>query len=186
MARVAGAERPWGVFKDSDKKMFDFDDIREEIIRQTDQVCGSNRGVIDDPITLTVFSSECPDLTIIDLPGITKMAVGDQPKNIEKVIKDMVIRYCADPKTVILAVIPANVDMANSDALQIAKDLDPEGKRTLGVLTKIDIMNEGDDARSMLMNEEIPLKLGYVGVKGRTSKDIKEKVPARVALESEI
>jgi replication fork clamp-binding protein CrfC len=77
---------------------------------------------------------------------------------------------------VILAVVPANQDMATSDSLQIARQLDPEGKRTLGVITKIDIMDKGTDARQMLSNEEIPLALGYVGVKGRSQQDINDKV----------
>lgn len=92
---------------------------------------------MDDPIVLTVYSSDCPDLTIIDLPGMTRVAQGDQPKDIGEKIKNMVVNYCKDERTVILAVIPANADMANSDALEVAKELDPSGVRTLGVITKV-------------------------------------------------
>jgi replication fork clamp-binding protein CrfC len=86
---------------------------------------------------LTVFSADCPDLTIVDLPGITRIAIGGQPKNIEEITKSMVTKYCSDPKTVILAVIPANQDLSTSESLQMAMNLDPEGKRTLGVITKV-------------------------------------------------
>jgi replication fork clamp-binding protein CrfC len=82
-------------------------------------------------------------------------------------------------------VVPANADMSTSEALQMAMALDPEGKRTLGVVTKIDIMDQGTDASSMLLNEEIPLRLGYVGVKGRSQKDIKNKVKVKDALKEE-
>lgn len=67
----------------------------------------------------------------------------------------------------------------------MAMTLDPEGKRTLGVVTKIDIMDKGTDASSMLANEEIPLRLGYVGVKGRSQADIKQKMKVKDALKEE-
>ena len=132
-----------------------------------------------------MYSADCPDLTIIDLPGITRIAYGDQPKNIEQITKNMVTHYCQDPKTVILAVVPGNADMSTSESLQLAMQLDPEGKRTLGVITKIDIMDKGTDASSMLLNEEIPLRLGYVGVKGRSQFDIKQKMKVKDALKEE-
>ena len=132
-----------------------------------------------------MYSADCPDLTIIDLPGITRIAHGDQPKNIEQITKNMVTHYCQDPKTVILAVVPGNADMSTSESLQLAMQLDPEGKRTLGVITKIDIMDKGTDASSMLLNEEIPLRLGYVGVKGRSQYDIKQKMKVKDALKEE-
>jgi hypothetical protein len=111
--------------------------------------------------------------------------MGGQPKNIEEITKKMVTNYCKDPKTVILAVIPGNADMSTSESLQLAMALDPEGKRTIGVITKIDIMDKGTDATSMLNNEEIPLRLGYVGVKGRSQADIKGKVKVKEALKEE-
>jgi len=124
-------------------------------------------------------------LTIIDLPGITRIAIGDQPQNIGEITTNMVKRYCADPRTVILAVVPANQDMSTSDSIMIAKQLDPNGRRTLGVITKIDIMDKGVDARRMLMNEEIPLHLGFVGVKGRSQQDINNKMKVPEALKEE-
>ena len=99
-----------------------------------------------------VYSADVPDLTLIDLPGITRNPVGDQPENIEEITKDVVRYYCDNPDTLILCVIPANIDLSNSDALKFARNLDPQGERTLGVLTKIDLMDEGTDARTTLMN----------------------------------
>jgi len=76
-------------------------------------------------------------------------------------------RYCSDPRTIILAVVPANADMTNSDGLQMARNLDAKGIRTIGVITKIDIMDRGTNAKKMIMNQEVQLRLGFVGVKNR-------------------
>ena len=67
----------------------------------------------------------------------------------------------------------------------MAQQLDPQGIRTLGVITKIDIMDKGTDARKMLLNKEISLRLGYVGVKGRTQEDVNNGVSVRDAIETE-
>ena len=64
----------------------------------------------------------------------------------------MAKRYCIDERTVILCVIPANADMATSDGLKFAKDFDKTGERTIGVITKIDIMDKGTNAKKMLLN----------------------------------
>ena len=86
------------------------------------------------------------------MPGITKISVGGQIDNIEKVTTEMAKRYCGEDRTIILAVIPANADMATSQGLDLARKWDPEGTRTLGVITKIDIMDRGTDASSMILN----------------------------------
>lgn len=68
------------------------------------------------------------NLTLIDLPGITKVPVGDQPVDIEQQIRDMIMQFISRESCLILAVTPANTDLANSDALKLAKDVDPQGK----------------------------------------------------------
>lgn len=79
-------------------------------------------------------------MTLVDLPGLTKVPVGDQPRDIEKQIRDMLLKFISKPNAVILAVTAANTDLANSDGLQLARSVDPEGTRTIGVLTKVDLM----------------------------------------------
>jgi len=178
----------WAVFAACPDKIFtNFDDVRAEINRQTDMVAGKNKGIIDDPIVLSVYSITCPDLTVIDLPGVTRVPLkgSDQNDDIEKITKDMAMRYITDPRTIILAVLPANQDMSTSDALQLARFADPQGHRTIGVITKIDIMDPGTDACKMLLGEEIALRLGYVGVKNRGQSDIRANVRVRMALEAE-
>ena len=93
--------------------------------------------------------------------------------------------YCKDPRTIILCVIPANADMSTSEALEFARKWDTQGQRTIGVITKIDIMDKGTNAKSMLLNKEIKLKLGYIGVKGRSQYDIIHKTTVKQALQNE-
>jgi dynamin 1-like protein len=73
-------------------------------------------------------------------------------KDIEKLTTEMAGFYCKDPKTIILCVIPANQDLAISDGLKLAREWDKDGERTIGVITKIDIMDKGTTAVKMLMN----------------------------------
>ena len=168
---------PWAIFEErKGVKFTDFIKVRETIEALTDEVCKSNKNIKDKPIVLNVYSQTCPDLTLVDLPGITRVPVGDQPDNIEEITKNMAIRYIDDPLTIILCVIAANNDIATSDGLKLAKQIDVSGSRTLGVLTKLDIMDAGTDARKALMNEEIELKLGYVGVKNRSKQDLINKL----------
>ena len=180
--------KPYAEFpKEGKQKYFDFDKVREKIIALTDTVAGKNKGIVDDPITMTVYSTTAPDLTLVDLPGITRIALAnsDQVKDIEKVTKDMCRRYAKDPRTIILCVVPANQDMSTSDAIKMAQEEDPDGVRTIGVITKIDIMDKGTNARRMLLGQDIPLKLGYVGVKGRSQLDINTSMKVNNALKIE-
>ena len=168
---------PWAIFEErKGTKFTDFIKVRETIEALTDEVCKTNKNIVDKPIVLNVYSKTCPDLTLVDLPGVTRVPIGDQPQNIEQITKDMCRRYAEDPLTIILCVIAANSDIATSDGLMLAKEIDTTGSRTIGVLTKLDIMDAGTDARKTLMNEEIPLRLGYVGVKNRSKQDLINKL----------
>lgn len=181
-------EQAWAIFDQlPDKKFTNFNEVRQEIERQTDLVAGTKKGIVNDPIVMTVYSTTAPDLTVIDLPGVTRVAVAgsDQTGDIEKVTRDMTLHYISDPRTIILAVLPANQDVSTSDALQLARQVDPQGRRTIGVVTKIDIMDHGTDASRMLRGEDIPLKLGYVGVKMRSQADIVANKPVKASLEDE-
>ncbi len=151
----------WGEFLHiPGKKFTDFNEIREEIVRDTDLKCGKNTGVSDLPINLRIYSPNVLTLTLVDLPGMTKVPVGDQPKDIEKQIKDMILKYIIKPNAIILAVTAANTDLANSDGLKLAREVDPEGVRTIGVLTKVDLMDPGTDVVDVLAGRIIPLRLG--------------------------
>ncbi|XP_008327654.1 dynamin-2 isoform X6 [Cynoglossus semilaevis] len=167
------------------KKFVDFDEVRAEIEAETDRITGSNKGISPVPINLRVYSPHVLNLTLIDLPGMTKVAVGDQPVDIEHQIRDMLLQFITKESCLILAVTPANTDLANSDALKIAKEVDPQGMRTIGVITKLDLMDEGTDAKDILENKLLPLRRGYIGVVNRSQKDIDGKKDIRAALAAE-
>ncbi|KAJ8979051.1 hypothetical protein NQ317_010302 [Molorchus minor] len=167
------------------KKFTDFDEVRGEIEADTERVTGDNKGISNIPINLRVYSPNVLNLTLIDLPGMTKIAIGDQPPDIEQQIRAMILQYIKKESCLILAITPANTDLANSDALQIAREVDPQGFRTIGVITKLDLMDAGTDAREILENKLLPLRRGYVGVINRSQRDIEEKTDIRTAIVAE-
>ncbi|XP_060768809.1 dynamin-1a isoform X1 [Neoarius graeffei] len=167
------------------KKFTDFDEVRQEIEAETDRVTGQNKGISPVPINLRVYSPNVLNLTLVDLPGMTKVPVGDQPADIEHQIKDMLMQFVTKENCLLLAVSPANSDLANSDALKVAKEVDPQGLRTIGVITKLDLMDEGTDARDILENKLLPLRRGYIGVVNRSQKDIDGKKDITAAMAAE-
>eukprot|EP00058_Branchiostoma_floridae_P009036 XP_002594524.1 hypothetical protein BRAFLDRAFT_87747 [Branchiostoma floridae] len=176
----------WGKFLHTKNKIYtDFDEIRQEIENETDRVTGTNKGIIDDAIHLKIYSPKVLNLTLVDLPGITKVPVGDQPPDIEVQIREMCLKYIANPNSIILAVTSANTDMATSEALKFAKEVDPDGRRTLAVITKLDLMDAGTDAHDVLMGRVIPVKLGIIGVVNRSQMDINKRKPIEEAIKDE-
>ncbi|KAM9734660.1 dynamin-1a isoform 13-T13 [Menidia menidia] len=167
------------------KKFTDFDEVRQEIEAETDRITGANKGISSVPINLRVYSPHVLNLTLVDLPGMTKVPVGDQPADIESQIREMLMQFVTKENCLMLAVSPANSDLANSDALKIAKEVDPQGMRTIGVITKLDLMDEGTDAKDILENKLLPLRRGYVGVVNRSQKDIDGKKDINAAMAAE-
>ncbi|KAF8758364.1 Dynamin GTPase effector domain [Rhizoctonia solani] len=159
--------------------------IRAEIVKDTELKTGKNAGISPVPINLRIFSPNVLTLTLVDLPGLTKVPVGDQPRDIERQIKDMVMKYISKPNAIVLAVSAATTDLANSDGLKLAREVDPEGTRTIGVLTKIDLMDPGTDVVDVLAGRVIPLRLGYVPVVNRGQRDIEQSKAIAAALEHE-
>uniref|UniRef100_A0A8C7G512 Dynamin-1-like protein n=1 Tax=Oncorhynchus kisutch TaxID=8019 RepID=A0A8C7G512_ONCKI len=176
----------WGKFLHTKNKIYtDFDEIRLEIEAETERVSGNNKGITDEPIHLKIFSPHVVNLTLVDLPGITKVPVGDQPKDIEVQIKDLIVKHISNPNSIILAVTAANTDMATSEALKVAREVDPDGRRTLAVVTKLDLMDAGTDAMDVLMGRVIPVKLGLIGVVNRSQLDINNKKTVADAIRDE-
>lgn len=168
------------------KKFTNFQDVKSTIEELTDKVCGKNKAIIDKPIILNVHSQNCPNLTLIDLPGLTRIAVGGQSSDIYEVTSKMIQRYMQDPSSVILCVVSANQDITTDEVLFTATKIDPKGERMIGCLTKIDLMDRGTDARNILLNKcQVPLKLGYVGIKNRSQADIEAKKTVKESLEDE-
>ncbi|XP_047228070.1 dynamin-1a isoform X2 [Girardinichthys multiradiatus] len=167
------------------KKFTDFDEVRQEIEAETDRITGANKGISPVPINLRVYSPNVLNLTLVDLPGMTKVPVGDQPADIESQIREMLMQFVTKENCLMLAVSPANSDLANSDALKIAKEVDPQGMRTIGVITKLDLMDEGTDAKDILENKLLPLRRGYIGVVNRSQKDIDGRKDINAAIAAE-
>ena len=94
---------------------------------ETDRELGTNKGISEKQIRLKIFSPNVLNITLVDLPGITKVPVGDQPTDIEARVRTMILSYIKHETCIILAVSPANADLANSDALQMARIADPDG-----------------------------------------------------------
>jgi len=176
----------WGEFLHlPGEKFYDFNKIRGEIVRDTEAKTGKNAGISPLAINLRIYSPNVLTLTLVDLPGLTKVPVGDQPRDIEKQIRDMIMKFIQKPSCIILAVTPGNADLANSDGLKMAREVDPEGTRTIGVLTKIDLMDTGTDVVDILAGRVIPLRLGYVPVVNRGQRDIETNKAISSALEGE-
>ena len=121
--------------------------------------------VSDDPIQLSIYSPNVPDLSLIDLPGYIQVSGMDQPTELKQKISDLCDKYI-QPPNVILAISAADVDLANSTALRASRRVDPRGERTIGVVTKMDLVEPARGA-SILSDRKYPLRLGYVGVISR-------------------
>ncbi|CDK25695.1 unnamed protein product [Kuraishia capsulata CBS 1993] len=176
LKRASGDDAPpseWGEFLHiPGKRFYNFDEIRKEIENETARVAGKNKGISRIPINLKVYSPKALNLTMVDLPGLTKIPIGDQPTDIERQIKNLILEYIAKPNSIILAVSPANVDLVNSESLKLARQVDPQGKRTVGILTKLDLMDQGTNAYDILAGKVYPLKLGFIGIVNRSQQDI--------------
>lgn len=121
-----------------------------------------DEAVSDDPINLRIYSHRVPDLTLVDLPGYVQIASVDQPDSLKDKISALCEKYIREPN-IILAVCAADVDLANSPALRSSKRVDLLGLRTIGVVTKMDLVPP-ERGVEILTEKKYPLHLGYVGV----------------------
>ncbi|KAG8632115.1 hypothetical protein KVT40_001255 [Elsinoe batatas] len=184
-ASVAGQDE-WAEFNHvPSRRWYDFSEVKREIENETSRIAGSNKGINRQPINLKIYSSHVLSLTLVDLPGLTKVPIGDQPTDIERQTRNLITEYIAKPNSIILAVSPANVDLVNSEALKLARHVDPMGKRTIGVLTKLDLMDHGTNALDILSGRVYPLKLGFIGVVNRSQQDIQGNKSLSEALAAE-
>lgn len=134
----------------------------------------STNGFSSESIVINLTSPEVPDLTLVDLPGIVRTTVAGQSASVVNDVKALIDSYLAQERTIILAVIPANQDIATIDILEMASRVDPTGERTLAVLTKPDLVDAGaeDEVKAVLANKRKPLRLGYAMVKCRSQKEL--------------
>ncbi|KAH9719140.1 Dynamin-related protein 1A [Citrus sinensis] len=141
------------------KRFTDFAAVRKEIQDETDRETGRTKQISSVPIHLSIYSPN-----------------EGQPDSIVQDIENMVRSYIEKPNCIILAISPANQDLATSDAIKISREVDPTGERTFGVLTKIDLMDKGTDAADILEGKSYRLKFPWIGVVNRSQADINKNV----------
>ena len=146
--------------------------VKKNIEEITNKSAGNEKNISDVPINIRVYSPNVPNLTLIDLPGLTMVACKDkgQPENIKQQIRALVGKYIKSPQTIILAVMAARSDLETDMGLDLIKKYDPEGNRTIGVISKVDLMNKGSDVCDYLNNnisKDLQLNYGYYAIKNR-------------------
>ncbi|KDQ57036.1 hypothetical protein JAAARDRAFT_58518 [Jaapia argillacea MUCL 33604] len=142
-------------------KITDFSNI-QRTLTDLNLAVPSTEAVSNEPIDLRIYSPHVPDLTLIDLPGYIQIASMDQPDSLKEKIASLCEKYIREPN-IILAVCAADVDLANSPALRASRKVDPLGLRTIGVVTKMDLV-PAEQGAGILSGNRYPLHLGYVGV----------------------
>ncbi|KAF7562557.1 hypothetical protein G7046_g1570 [Stylonectria norvegica] len=174
------SQEEYGEFPDLGlRRITDFSSI-QRTLTELNLAVPDTECVSDDPIHLTVYSPNVPDLSLIDLPGYIQVVGQGQPLQLKQKITELCDKYIQAPN-VILAISAADVDLANSTALRASRRVDPRGERTIGVVTKMDLVDATRGA-SILNDKQYPLRLGYVGVvsKAPQTQTLFKKGPANL------
>jgi len=177
----------WAVFLDKPDEIFvDFDTLRDEIEMRTDQMAGNNKGITHEQIVLKLYT-RLYDLTFVDLPGMTMVSEDGKPQDIDKRIPEIILHYVKQPNSIILAIVAANSDPTTSDSLKIARKMDPNGTRTIVVVTKLDLVDKStfQETVNFLCGHKHSVKLGVIGVVNRSQEDINRKKSIKETLRTE-
>jgi interferon-induced GTP-binding protein Mx1 len=153
------------------------DDLLTRIRALSDILANAGEnGFSSDSIVIKVYSPDCPDLTVIDLPGIVRTSTAGQNVSVISQVNNLIDYYISQPNTIILAVVPSNQDIATVDILERALKIDTQGIRTIGVLTKPDLIGPGNEKEvlQVLLNKRKPLQLGYTMVKNYSQKQLND------------
>jgi replication fork clamp-binding protein CrfC len=155
-------------------------EILNTIQEITQKTAGNSMNISFEPIHIRIYSPNIPNLSLTDLPGLTMVACTDkgQPKNIKEQIRNLIGKYIAVKSSIILAVMPARTDIEADIALDLIKEYDPHGERTIGILTKIDLMNDGTDITNLLegrVSKDLQLGYGYYGIRNRNHNEMETK-----------
>lgn len=179
----------------------DIQELNIIIDRLMQELCAGPNNFSTESVVVELISPDACDLTVVDLPGIIRTITAGQSKSAIEQVNRMIKSYLMDKRTIILAVIPANQvsacfscniklsinlsnqyfvlqDIATVDILERAQTVDPGGERTIGVLTKTDLIGPGNEEEviAVVNNIRKPLALGYVMVKNRSQKEITDKI----------
>ncbi|KAG5539893.1 hypothetical protein RHGRI_020198 [Rhododendron griersonianum] len=151
--------------------------IAKAIVLATDEIAGRGKGISHTPLTLVVKKRGVPDLTMVDLPGITRVPVHGQPEDIYEQISGIIMEYIRPEESIILNVLSATVDFPTCESIRMSQRVDKNGERTLAVVTKADIAPEG--LLEKVTADDVNIGLGYVCVRNRIGDESYEE--ARVA-----
>ncbi|CAH9071035.1 unnamed protein product [Cuscuta europaea] len=147
--------------------------VADEIVLATDEIAGRGKGISRTPLTLTVKKHGVPDLTMVDLPGITRVPVHGQPEDIYEQISGIIMEYITPEETIILNVLSAAVDFTTSESIRMSQQVDKTGERTLAVVTKVDLAPEG--LLEKVTADDVKIGLGYVCVRNRIGSETYEE-----------
>lgn len=154
--------RDYAVFAQQETgPVFDFAQV-QKTLTEMNMAVPENQWISNKPIELTIYSKNVPDLSLVDLPGYIQINNRNQPPILRDKIRQLCEKYIREDN-IILAVCAADVDLANAEALKASRAVDPEGRRTIGVITKLDLVDPAYSSE-IVKNEDYPLRLGYVGV----------------------
>uniref|UniRef100_A0A1I8FLV7 Dynamin-type G domain-containing protein n=1 Tax=Macrostomum lignano TaxID=282301 RepID=A0A1I8FLV7_9PLAT len=149
-----------------------------EIVRKVqNEITGDSNGVSTEQIDLTIESADVSDLTLVDLPGIARYS--EKNPKINEVTKQLILSYISQEQVIILVVVPCSVDIETVEAIALAKQVDPRGTRTIGVLTCPDLTNPGseEDIKAIVNNQgRVRLHKGFVMVKCRSPKELRNNI----------
>uniref|UniRef100_A0A8D2LIW8 MX dynamin like GTPase 1 n=1 Tax=Varanus komodoensis TaxID=61221 RepID=A0A8D2LIW8_VARKO len=154
-------------------------DVEAAVIKAQDEIAGTGVGISHNLISLEISSPDVPDLTLIALPGIARVAVDNQPQDIGQQV--------SWHETINLVVVPSNIDIATTEALKMAQEVDPQGERALDILTKPDLIDKGTEQEviNIVQNQRVPLRKGYIIVKCHGQNDINDKMSLEEAIQKE-
>ncbi|RXN19638.1 interferon-induced GTP-binding Mx3-like protein [Labeo rohita] len=174
-------------YRDKKKEFNDSSLVENYIEEAQNELAGKGVGICDELIILEIMSPDVCDLTLIDLPGIARVPVKGQPEDIEQQIKSLIRKYIEKQETINLVVVPCNTDIATTEALQMAQAVDPKGMRSVGILTKPDLIDKGTETKilDIALNKVIPLHKGYIMVKCRGQQQINDNISLEKAAQTE-
>ncbi|XP_065876485.1 dynamin-related protein 4C-like isoform X2 [Euphorbia lathyris] len=154
--------------------------VAEAINLATDEIAGNGKGISNNPLTLVVKKQGVPDLTMVDLPGITRVPVHGQPENIYEQVTEIIMEYIKPEESIILNVLSATVDFATCESIRMSQKVDRTGARTLAVVTKADRAPEG--LLEKVTADDVNIGLGYVCVRNRIGDESYEGARKEEAL----
>ncbi|KAF5814968.1 putative dynamin GTPase [Helianthus annuus] len=160
-------------FQEKSVKIIEENKISEAIGKATVEIAGNSKGISNVPLTLVVRKRGVPDLTMVDLPGITRVPIGDQPKDIYEQISGMIMEYIKPDESIILNVLSASVDFSTCESICMSRSVDNTGQRTLAVVTKCDQAPNG--LLEKVTTNAVNIGLGYICVRNRINNETYEE-----------